>query len=50
MDRVSSSLDVSVPAAAVEGKNHKLEVKAVLMRNGKIERETPAIVVNFPKP
>jgi hypothetical protein len=50
MDRVSSSLDVAVPAAAVEGKNRKLEVKAVMMRDGKIERETPTIAVSFPKP
>jgi hypothetical protein len=50
LDRVSSSLDVSIPASAVDGKNRKLDVKAVLTRNGKIERETPAITVSFPKP
>ena len=49
-DRVSSSLDVSIPASAVGGKSRKLVVTAVLMRNGKIDRESRPVTVNFPKP
>jgi hypothetical protein len=49
-DRVSSSLDVSIPASAVGGKNRKLAVTAVLSRDGKIDRESRPVTVNFPKP
>ncbi|MCZ2147590.1 MAG: M48 family metalloprotease [Bryobacterales bacterium] len=49
-DRVSYPLEVTIPASAVAGNARKLTVRAVLVRDGKVERESSLVAVSFPKP